>query len=341
VTARIRVVVVEDSLVQRAHLVSVLEADHDIQVVGQAASVVEALDRVELTRPDVITVDLHIPEGGGQLLIEQIMARTPTPILVLSATVQDDRSSTAVDALAGGALVALPKPARWQPSDEAELRRTVRNLNRVPVIHHPRASLRSTAPRLDNGGPRRSIVAIAASAGGPAALATVLANLSGLTAPVLVVQHLHPDFTDGFAAWMNRVSALPVVVAQADQTVRPGHVYIAPGGLHMRLGPGLRVQLSTTPDTVHKPSADELFSSVAEHAGADAIGVILTGMGDDGAKGLLAISRSGGRTLGQVESSCAVFGMPRAAGELGAVDQFLDPEGIARAVRRLAKVAAP
>jgi two-component system chemotaxis response regulator CheB len=329
VTARIRVVVVEDSLVQRAHLVSVLEADHDIQVVGQAASVVEALDRVELTRPDVITVDLHIPEGGGQLLIEQIMARTPTPILVLSATVQDDRSSTAVDALAGGALVALPKPARWQPSDEAELRRTVRNLNRVPVIHHPRASLRSTAPRLDNGGPRRSIVAIAASAGGPAALATVLANLSGLTAPVLVVQHLHPDFTDGFAAWMNRVSALPVVVAQADQTVRPGHVYIAPGGLHMRLGPGLRVQLSTTPDTVHKPSADELFSSVAEHAGADA------------AKGLLAISRSGGRTLGQVESSCAVFGMPRAAGELGAVDQFLDPEGIARAVRRLAKVAAP
>jgi two-component system, chemotaxis family, protein-glutamate methylesterase/glutaminase len=340
-TARIRVVVVEDSLVQRAHLVSVLEADHDIQVVGQAASVVEALDRVDLTRPDVITVDLHIPEGGGQLLIEQIMARTPTPILVLSATVQDDRSSAAVDALAGGALVALPKPARWQPSDEAELRRTVRNLNRVPVIHHPRASLRSTAPRLDNGGPRRSIVAIAASAGGPAALATVLANLSGLAAPVLVVQHLHPDFTDGFAAWMNRVSALPVVVAQADQTVRPGHVYIAPGGRHMRLGPGLRVQLSTTPDTVHKPSADELFNSVAEHAGPDAIGVILTGMGDDGAKGLLAISRGGGRTLGQVEASCAVFGMPRAAGELGAVDQFLDPEGIARAVRRLAKVPAP
>lgn len=331
----VRVVVVEDSLVQRAHLVSVLEADRDIKVVGEAGTVSEALESVARHRPDVITVDLHIPEGGGHLLIEQIMARTPTPILVLSATVRNDQSASAIEALAAGALVALPKPAHWTAADTATLRRTIRNLNRVAVIRHPRGRLRPVAPQpadSDGGSP---VVAIAASTGGPAVLATILADLAALAAPVLIVQHLHADFVGSFATWMNRASALPVVVATHKQQALPGHVYLAPGDKHLRLGDGRLIELSSSPESIHRPSADQLLHSVAAHAGADGIGVILTGIGDDGARGLLALAERGGHTFGQDEASCAVYGMPRAAGDVGAVQQFLDPRGIARAIRRV------
>lgn len=331
----VRVVVVEDSLVQRAHLVSVLEEDRDIKVVGEASTVAEALDSVTRVSPDVVTVDIHIPGGGGYLLIEQIMARVPTPILVLSATVRNDQSASAIEALAAGALVALPKPAHWTDTEEATLRRTVRNLDRVSVIRHPRGRLRPAAPQPDPTSGGHPVVAIAASTGGPAVLATILADLTGLPAPVLVVQHLHADFVGSFATWMNRVSPLAVVVATHKLEARSGHVYIAPGDVHLRLGAGSRIELSPTPETIHRPSADELFRSVAENAGPDGVGVILTGIGDDGASGLLAIAQRGGHTFGQDESSCAVFGMPRAAGDVGAVQQFLDPSGIARAVRRL------
>ena len=330
-----RVVVVEDSLVQRAHLVSVLEADRDIKVVGEASTVPEALESVIRDRPDVVTVDINIPGGGGHLLIEQIMARAPTAILVLSATVRNDQSASAIEALAAGALVALPKPAHWTATEEVTLRRTVRNLNRVSVIRHPRGRLRPTAPQPAATNGRSPVVAIAASTGGPAALATILADLTGLPAPVLVVQHLHADFVDSFATWMNRVSALPVVVAKHKEDALAGRVYIGPGDMHLRLGAGSRIELSPTPESIHRPSADQLFRSVADHAGPDGVGVILTGIGDDGARGLLAIAQRGGHTFAQDESSCAVFGMPRAAGEVGAVQQFLDPSGIARAVRRL------
>jgi two-component system chemotaxis response regulator CheB len=331
----VRVVVVEDSLVQRAHLVEALEADGDIRVVGEATTAAEAIDVVARCRPDVVTVDLVIPEGGGQLLIERIMADTPTPILVLSATVTPPPSAVAESAVAAGALVTLAKPRHWTPTDETALRRTVRNLQGVLVIRHPRGRVHAPAagPAAHHGR-GAPVVAIGASTGGPAALATLLGDLGGLAAPVLVVQHLHADFMDSFATWMRRASPLDVVVAEHQMSARQGCVYLAPGGRHLRLGAGHRLLLSTQPETIHRPSADELFHSVAEQAGADAIGVILTGIGDDGAQGLLAIARAGGRTLGQDEASSAVFGMPRAAGALGAVQEFLDPAGLARAIRR-------
>jgi two-component system chemotaxis response regulator CheB len=340
VTAAVRVVVVEDSLVQRAHLVSVLQADSDIEVVDEAATVGEALECVTRARPDVVTVDLNIPEGGGQLLIERIMASLPTPILVLSATVKNDQSASAIEALAAGALVALPKPTRWTAVEEGTLRRTVRNLNRVSVIRHPRGRLRQAVPEpVPASLAGTPVVAIAASTGGPAALATIFSGLAVVAAPVLVVQHLHPDFIDGFVRWMTRVSAMPVVVAEDGRTVQPGHVYVAPGATHLRLASASTIELSASPESLHRPSADELFGSVATHVGAAGIGVLLTGIGDDGARGLLAMATAGGRTFAQNEASSAVFGMPRAAGELGAVQQFLDPGGIARAIRRLVRGA--
>ena len=183
----------------------------------------------------------------------------------------------------------------------------------------------------------RATVAIAASTGGPGALATVLSGLGGLAAPVLVVQHLHPDFVEGLVASLGRVSALPVELARQGSVLRGGVVYIGPGGTHLKIDGELRIVLDPQPATTHRPSANELFGSVATNAGSGGIGVVLTGMGDDGTIGLLALRACGGLTFGQDKASCTVFGMPRAAQEAGAVDDLLPVDGIAAAILRGAK----
>jgi two-component system chemotaxis response regulator CheB len=345
------VVVVEDSLVQRAHLVAVLETDGDIKVVGEATTAAEAIALVASLRPDVVTLDLNIPDGGGQYALEQIMASAPTPILVLSSAVLNDASLPAIEALVGGALLAVPKPARWTAMFENELRRSVRTIRTVPVIRHPRGGLRNrpvppattsslpTSPRHTSRpltDSRSCVVAIAASTGGPAALEAVLRGLANLTAPVLIVQHIHPDFVQGLVNWMARISPLPVVLAQHGQSLRGGQVYIGPGGTHLRIGADWTVELVDTPVVVHRPSADELFGSVAVRAGENGIGVLLTGMGDDGAAGLAAMHRGGALTIVQDEATSAVYGMPRAAQRLGVVDRQLPLPAIAGAIVRAA-----
>jgi two-component system chemotaxis response regulator CheB len=340
-TAPVRVVVVEDSLVQRKHLVLTLEAAGDISVVGEAITAPEAIATIERERPDVVTLDLVIPDGGGQHVIEQIMGRCPTAILVLSGTVRSRESAPAIEALGAGAVDAFPKPTRWTPADEDEVRQRVRSLRGVTLVRHPRSHLRrpvptsepiDSSPARTTPGSRRQVVAIAASTGGPAALATVLSSLRGLRAPVLVVQHLHADFVGGLVDWMGKASALPVRMANAGERLEPGTVYIGPGDVHLRLGPDRRVVLAEEPVTLHRPSADELFLSVAEHAGADGIGVVLTGMGTDGAVGLLALREAGGMTIAQDEASCAVFGMPQAAERTGAVVEVVALDEIATAI---------
>ncbi len=329
----IRALVVEDSTSTRAQLTRILEADRDIVVAGHAASSADAIECAIALRPDVIIFDVHKADRASRHAIEQIMARAPTPILVLSNNKDDRQSPTVVEALVAGALDALPKPDIWTADLETQLRRTVRVIFGVHVIRHPRGG--DDKPREQSSAvtsPGHRVVVIGASTGGPSAIATVLAGLGGLTSPVLVVQHLHVDFTAGLVEWMARVSALPVELAVHGQRARAGRVYFAPGGLHLRLGPGSRLELDAAPDTLHRPSADELFLSVAAQVGPAAIGVLMTGMGDDGAKGLLAIHQRGGRTMAQDEASCAVFGMPAAARRLGAVSQMLPPEELARAI---------
>jgi len=332
--APIRAVVVEDDSVQRTELLRVLHSDGDINVLGEANSAATALALIARTQPDVVILDLHLRDGGSKHTIEQVMAHAPTPILVLSPRIYDRHSASAVEALVSGALDALPRPVRWTPELGAELRHTLHQISKVQVIRHPRGNRTATtrpAPGPRDG--RQAVVAIAASTGGPSALATLLAGLNGLTAPILVVQHLHPDFTGGLLEWMSRVSALPVETAQQDQLARPGRVYLAPGGTHLRLGPTLRLELHPAPATIHRPSADQLFESVAQQ-GQAGIGVLLTGMGEDGARGLLAIHLNGGQTLAQDEHSCAVFGMPRAAQRLGAVTDMLPLDQLATAIQR-------
>jgi two-component system, chemotaxis family, protein-glutamate methylesterase/glutaminase len=334
----VRAVVVEVSTPARAQVARVLEADGDIFVVGQASTSAEAVALIVELRPDIVTVDLYLPDGGRDL-IEQIMFRAPTPILVLSPPVDDRLTTSVADALLAGALDSLPKPDEWTTDRAAELRRSVRVLHKVHVIKHRRGKVSSAAPSRSANGhpPRPHVVAIAASTGGPSALAIVLAGLGAVTAPVLVVQHLHLDFTSGLIEWMARASALPVELAKHGEVPRAGRVYVAPGGVHLRLGSGHRLELSPDPVTIHRPSADELFRSVAEQAGSGAIGVLMTGMGDDGASGLLAIHRAGGRTLAQDKETSAVFGMPAAAQRLGAVTEMLPLQDLARAITSATK----
>jgi two-component system chemotaxis response regulator CheB len=330
----IRALVVDDSTGARARIARILEDEGDIMVVGQAATSVDALELTLALRPDIITLDLYLPDGGGRHAVEQIMARAPTPILVLSHNRDDRRSPSVVEALVAGALDALPTPDQWTPELEAQLRRSIALLHKVHVVRHPRGSHERNHSAFPGPAPTtvHHIVAIAASTGGPSALATVLAGLGGSTAPVLVVQHLHLDFTAGLIEWMARESALPVQLAEHGQHPRSGRVYVAPGGVHLRLGADSRLELDPNPATLHRPSADELFFSVAKRAGRGAVGVLLTGMGDDGAKGLLAIKQRGGCTLAQDEASSAVFGMPAAAQRLGAVTNMLPPTRLAREI---------
>lgn len=332
----IRVLIVEDAPTPGSEFVRCLQRDGDIAVIGQTLTGGASIELVERESPDVIILGISASDASGQRVIEQVMARAPTPILVLSSRIVDRQSPEAIEAIVAGALEALPTPERWTVELETGLRRTVRQISKVLVIRHPRGARSRTliAAAQKRDGSQQAVVALAASTGGPTALATVLAGLSGLDAPVLMVQHLHPEFTVGLFGWMARASALPVELATHDQVAEPGHVYLAPGGFHLRLAAHGRLELGTSPVTVHQPSADELFRSVAAHAGAGGVGVILTGMGDDGARGLLEIHRRRGQTFGQDEASCAVFGMPQAAQRLGALTVLAPPEELATAILR-------
>lgn len=326
-------VVVSDSADHLTHAVPALQADGDIVVVGRAGDADEAVRTVIALRPDVATIDLREP--ARRLAVEQIMQLAPTPILAFSSEPAADTGLP--DLMRAGAVDSIARPQPWTAAAEAEIRHRVRVLQGVTVVRRPRRTPRglAVAPRAPvtaRSGPPARLVAIAASTGGPAALATLLAGLGEVGAPVLVVQHIHVDFLDALVRWMGQVAPVPVHLACHGDTVEPGVVYIGPGGVHLKVGAGLRIELDPEPPSQHRPSANQLFLSVAHHLGPDGVGVVLTGMGNDGAEGLLALRRRGGLTLAQDEASSAIFGMPRAAVRAGAASLLLPLDGIAAAV---------
>lgn len=329
----VRAVVVGDLSGARAQLVEGLAGEGDITV--QITTPERALEVVLGTCPDIVIIDLPADHEQGLHVIEAIMAQAPTPILTLSPTGGSGGAASTARALVAGAVAELSRPDRWTAAGGTELRRSVRQISAVHVIRRARGRIANDpppgTPATDRG---RPVVAVGASTGGPSALAILFSGLGGLEAPVLVVQHLHADFTGGLVKWMSRVSALPVQMARHGEVARAGRIYVAPGGAHLHYGSTGRLELAAAPVTVHRPSADELFGSVAEHAGSSGIGVLLTGMGEDGAKGLLALHQRGGRTLAQDEASSAVFGMPKAAERLGAVTGFVALDDLAASIQR-------
>ena len=330
--ARIRVLVADDSELFRELLSKVIAMDPGFEVVAVAPDGNAAAQAAQRLRPDVITMDLNMPDADGFSGIARIMAETPTPILVLTA---DRQEVVGFRALSLGALDILEKPgASVDLSDYGQvLRSRLRLLAGVKVIRHLRGLRERRAPAPVAQVRAADIVVIGASLGGPRALATLLRGLSrDFPVPIAIVQHIADGFTEGLASWLAQESRLDVREAADGEPLVPGRVLLAPTGRHLVVTKGIAHLSDAPPVDTFKPSVTPLFFSAARAYGPRCCGVILTGMGRDGAEGMKALKEAGAHTLAQDEASSAVFGMPRAAIELGAVDRVLSLEEIPRAL---------
>jgi len=333
---RIRVLVVEDSLTVRKYLCAVLAGDPEIEVVGEASDGSHAIELCQLHRPDVVTMDMVLPVMTGLAATEFIMAHRPTPILVVSASTNRGELFKTYDALAAGAVDVLEKP-KGDDSDVAWERTflsTVKLIARIPVITHPRARLgslgRVSSPPLVPLPEARvrqcQLIAIGTSTGGPGAIVEILRALPRpYPLPILLVLHIGEPFGKAFAEWLEQQSGHRVSYACDGERVsgRAGSILMAPPDRHVVVRGGRTYLTDSEERHSCRPSVDELFESVARDYAASAVGVLLTGMGRDGASGLLDIRRAGGMTIAQDEATSVVYGMPREAVLLHAAEQVL------------------
>lgn len=330
---RIRVLVVDDSAFMRKVLVKMLEPHEDIEVVATAMDGIFALEKLEKTRPDVVTLDLDMPRMDGRTALQRMVDDFQLPVVLVSAHTSDGAQAT-FDALAAGAVDFVTKPQRIFSAPLEGLGNDLVQKIRAAAKVRVRKSLSRAVPSTFRSTPgaglaaATEVVAIAVSTGGPNALSLLLAQVRGdFHAGIVIVQHMPEGFTGQFADRLSRLAAIGVREAEDGDVVTSGVALVAPGGRHMeivRVGARLVVRLSrSAPVLGHRPSADVLFASVARTVGSRACGIILTGMGEDGAEGMLALHGAGGHTLAQDESSSVVYGMPRAAIERGAVDKVL------------------
>lgn len=323
----IRVVIADDSPLVRAVLRDVLTAEGDIAVAGEAANGREAVELVERHRPELVVMDLAMPIMDGLEAIGEIMARFPTPILVLSASLEDREVGLAFTAIKLGALDAMAKPAADLAAAGAPfagaLREAVRLLSRVKVIRHLLRPKRTPLPApLSAPGGRRSILAIGASTGGPKAVMSIVKALpANFPGAVCIVQHIASGFARGFVQWLDRECRMTVRLARDGDALTPGVALVAPDEHHMTVVGGVIRLDAGPPVNCCRPAIDPLFRSLAEERGGEVVGVLLTGMGKDGAEGLRLIRKSGGMTVVQDEESSIIFGMPRAAIALDAADR--------------------
>jgi two-component system chemotaxis response regulator CheB len=332
--AKLRVLVVEDSLTVRKRLVEILDSDPEIELVAEAEDGKRAIELCQALRPDVITLDMMLPVMTGLSATEYIMAHCPTPILVVSASVNRGELFRTYEALSAGAVDVLEKPTGTEPDGawERNFLATLKMVARIRVITHPRARLaqvpQSPLPGLPAARPGRRIelVAIGASTGGPGAIVEILRGLPPEFAlPILFVLHINEPFGAAFAEWLDGQTQRRVAYARDGEPVAAvaGRVVMAPAGRHLTVR-GRRLHLADLPERWScRPSVDVLFESIAADCGADAVGCLLTGMGRDGAQGLLQLRQAGGLTIAQDEASSVVYGMPREAALLGAAAEIL------------------
>ena len=334
----IRVLVAEDSPTARVLLISMLQSDPSIIVIGQATTGLEAVEMTERLAPDLVTMDVEMPELDGLGATEQIMMRRPTPIVVISAQANERAVDLSLEATRAGALTVLPKPGG--PSDDgfaaqrATLIATVKAMAEVKVVRRWRARRTRHVTPVPKGlrvtPTKIRLIAIGASTGGPAAVRHVLSALpASFPAPILLVQHIAKGFVRGLVHWVNAETRLNVTLAEDGVIARAGCVYVAPDDHHLGVevrgtGGSPRIALSSAaPIGTFRPSATWLFESVARALGPSAAGLIMTGMGDDGVAGLRAVRAAGGTVIAQDETSSIVYGMPREAVRGGVVNSVV------------------
>jgi two-component system chemotaxis response regulator CheB len=337
----VRVLVVDDSATQRSALVAVLNADPELTLIGWAANGPDAVRATARLTPDVIAMDLHMPVMDGLQATRHILQETPTPIVLVTAgstSVAVDEQRLAIEALDAGVLAVVIKPGPGPDGHAAtqELYRTLKNMARVRMVRRWSGDRLQTTTAVAGSTPsatpgaRLEVVAIGASTGGPPVLRTILAGLpAGFAPPVLIVQHISEGFAASLVDWLRTQCAVPIQIAAEGQALNEPGVWIAPSGRHMGVRGHALALVDGPPISLHRPSATYLFQSVAREYGPAAIGVLLTGMGDDGAVGLGDLKRAGGTTVAQDEATSVVFGMPCAAIGLGVVDHVVPPPAIA------------
>jgi two-component system, chemotaxis family, protein-glutamate methylesterase/glutaminase len=336
----VRVLVVDDSATMRGLITLALRKDPEIQVVGTAGDPLKARDAIKAHNPDVITLDVEMPGMNGLEFLDKIVRLRPTPVVMVS-NLTGKGTEAAIEAMQIGAVDCIAKPSSGDAHPFAELPRIVKAAAGVRV--HPRPmlgvkpkSVPKREPVSSTYEPDGRLLAIGSSTGGVEALTTIISQLPANCPPTVIVQHMPPDFTASLATRLDRLNAPKVIEAFDGAPIETGCIYIAPGGkahlevvekggLHCRLTAGESVN-------GHSPSADVLFASVAKARAPKALGIILTGMGRDGAQGLLAMREAGAQTIGQDEASSLIYGMPRAAFEVGAVERQLPLDKIAPTV---------
>lgn len=345
----IKVLIVDDSASVRHFLEDIFSADPAIRVVGTAQNGEEAIEAVARLAPDVITMDIYMPLMNGLDATRRIMETHPTPIIILSGNLDPEEVITSFRAMEAGALTALPKPrGAGHPDHEREvsfLVQRVKLMAEVKVIRRwPRHQKSLAAPYIPEltgaeATVHPQVVAIGASTGGPVVIQAILSKLSGtFSMPLLIVQHMAKGFVEGFAEWLAFTSPLPVHVASHGEDILPGHVYLAPDGFHLQLQTGGRIHLSDAPpENGLRPSVAALFRSATAVYGKNAVGVLLTGMGSDGAAELLQLKTNGAVTIAQDKASSVIYGMPGEAARLGAAAHLLAPDGIAAMLNQLAE----
>lgn len=338
----ISVLLVDPSLLVRTKLAAMIHAVPGFTVAGTSRNCDEALHAIAQLDPRVVCLDANVPSLGGLGLVQEIMAHRARPIVVLSESPGQDSPDGAFPLLDAGAVDLCPKPNGGSQESEArfaaELIRKIRVAAGVYPISGPRADRPQTPTEMPIAVPgtrtRPRIVAVGAATGGPTALRTIFSALpADFPVPIVCVQHISDEFRGELVAWLRSSCRMRVTLADQDEICRPGTIYLPREHLHLEVGPGERLQLSPGPTVDgHRPSVSVLFRSVAAHYRETALGLLLTGMGSDGAQGLAAIERDGGVTMAQDEASCVAYGMPAVAMALGVVQHVIPLPDIAPAL---------
>ncbi|CAA7620610.1 Chemotaxis response regulator protein-glutamate methylesterase 2 [Candidatus Terasakiella magnetica] len=344
----IRVLIVEDSLVVRELLKHIIGSDPRFEIVAAVDSAEKCLELLDSAAPDIISLDIRLPGMNGLDATLQIMARRPTPIVVVAAQVDDDELNIAMNALRAGALSVVEKPVGVTNSAfetmAAKLCTQLAIMSQVKVVRQGiDRGLRFGPPEIPSpqiplrASTRYAMLGIAASTGGPQALIQLLTGLGAdFPLPILLVQHITASFLEGFVSWLSASTPFKASIAENDELPLAGHIYLAPVDKHFGLLHGRLAQMDGGPVCNQRPSGTVLFASMARELGRSGLGVILTGMGSDGSDGLYEMYKAGAYTIGEDSSTCVVYGMPAAAAKLGALREALPLPAIAPRLRNLA-----